>query len=59
MYIPNVQAIANEERRNLRDKFAMEAMKKLVGFDDFDGVATSSYEIADAMLKARDKKETK
>ena len=45
--------------KTLRDEFAMEAIK-CVGFlqpiQSADDVATQAYEIADAMMKAREEK---
>lgn len=46
--------IVNEEGMTLRDYFAAKAMQALVQKSYFDTIARLSYEIADAMLKARE-----
>jgi hypothetical protein len=49
-------------REELRDKIAAEAMSAIIRgcvFIDVDKLSKQSYEIADAMLKARDTTESK
>lgn len=49
------QAGVDSVERALRDEFAMRAMQGLISHygDDGDGVAITSYRIADAMIEAR------
>lgn len=45
----------NETGMTLRDYFAAKAMQALVQGNYFDVTAKQAYEMADAMLKAREK----
>lgn len=51
------QVIPGSEGMTLRDYFAAKAMQPMVNeYDDFNLMARTAYDMADAMLKAREAK---